>query len=465
MKTGARTILILLFLGAFLVPGFSHASFALLDGTLVKGSGPKVYFMENGIKRWITNPGIFSKFEFDWNKIKLVSDSDLSNYPEEAVLNDARIYPSGALLREKGETKVYIIKRGYRSWIEDEQSFYNLNLDWGSIFEISNEKMKRIWKISSTKKTSRILRPRTVLISTPGKVVEDINVEFDFTAETLKKDDKDIRFETFLQGVDKRWVETSRQKREIRLPKKSRKYTFFVRAKHLNEGVDLTPEKFDFLVKISPFFGDITISSIRAGQKLPENEYLYITNMGKIPISITGWTLNSKKNGREYKIPEVFEIPNYIFNRNKAKIKLNPRGVVIINSGDSTSGKGFRLNKCTGYLNNNAKFNPPLPRQCPLLRYDTNNTKNLSPSCNRIISSLARCTEPDYNAPMENECRTYLRKNAGYGNCVQNNNRYYDFFKDEWRVYFRMQRTIWTEKSDEIILRDRNRLVVNRRSY
>ncbi|XP_076338864.1 uncharacterized protein LOC143240399 [Tachypleus tridentatus] len=42
--------------------------------TLIKGSGPAVYLLSNGVKRHIANPDTFNAFCFDWDKIKTISD-------------------------------------------------------------------------------------------------------------------------------------------------------------------------------------------------------------------------------------------------------------------------------------------------------------------------------------------------------------------------------------------------------
>ena len=40
---------------------------------LIKGSGPEVYALENGDRRWIESPAAFAYFNYDWKNIKLVS--------------------------------------------------------------------------------------------------------------------------------------------------------------------------------------------------------------------------------------------------------------------------------------------------------------------------------------------------------------------------------------------------------
>ena len=58
------------------------------DGSLIRGSGHKVYLIENGNKKWITTEKIFISFGYDWNNIILVSNEELSLYPDGENIKD-----------------------------------------------------------------------------------------------------------------------------------------------------------------------------------------------------------------------------------------------------------------------------------------------------------------------------------------------------------------------------------------
>lgn len=51
------------------------------DGTLLKGSDPPVYVLENGQKRWISSPEVFCFLNYDWNNIILVNNTEINYYP------------------------------------------------------------------------------------------------------------------------------------------------------------------------------------------------------------------------------------------------------------------------------------------------------------------------------------------------------------------------------------------------
>ena len=51
------------------------------NGSLIRGSGYKVYLIEDGNKKWITSEKVFVNLGYDWNNIILISDEELNLYP------------------------------------------------------------------------------------------------------------------------------------------------------------------------------------------------------------------------------------------------------------------------------------------------------------------------------------------------------------------------------------------------
>lgn len=49
---------------------------------LLKGSGDKIYRIENDKRRWINNAVLFARLGYDWNSVLAVSDTQLKNIPE-----------------------------------------------------------------------------------------------------------------------------------------------------------------------------------------------------------------------------------------------------------------------------------------------------------------------------------------------------------------------------------------------
>lgn len=441
----------------------AHAAIALANGILVKGSEPEVYFMENGMRRWITSEKIFNDFEFQWDRIQTVSNEDITSYPRGKDITYASQYPEGALVRADG-VKVYIVERGARRWVETEQDFTNLGLDWRAVQDISSKRLARVSQGKTLANVQRKLSPLTVLLNVPEKALEDNTVKFRFTGVSARQDIRALSFETLLEGVDTSWI-TVAQERTITLPAgKTAAYRFFVRAKDPDGNTDRTPETYEFATKFSPYYGMTAITSANARTTDPAAEYVVIQGKSKTLINITGWTLGSEKYKTSYAIPDAFEITNHPFLERKSDIVLNDKSKITVYTGVGASGMNFRMNNCIGYLNNYYKFTPALPAMCP--KPNTLETKELSAYCQKVIAKNAGCKEPNLNDILiDTECRDYLSGHFNYSKCVEANYNYYDFLKDEWRVHLGYFTEIWANEADAVLLRDENGLVVSRYKY
>ena len=454
--------------GVFSLAPRAYAASVLADGMMVRGSGPEVYIMENGMRRWITSETVFFDLELEWEKIKNVSGEDLASYPiGRTILSGAR-YPDGALLRGGADlggdgVKVYLVEKGARRWIETERDFENLRLDWGSVMDVSPEKLRRASQGKSIAGTIDRIPPATVLIDVPKKDLEDVNVAFRFNGITPRQDNKTLKFETLLESVDVAWVVASGGERKIKLSEKSGTYRFFVRAKDMDGIVDRTPEKYEFTVRLSPLYGTVTLSgNVRSTD--PAAEQLSIQGKTSYLIDITGWTLASEKFHTSYTIPDAYEIPNHPFLETKKDIQIYSKSKVTVFSGGSPTGTSFRLNKCIGYLNQYYSFVPPLPNVCPAP--NMTEAEQFNAYCKKVIAQAANCKEPNPNDILiDNDCRSYINEHLNYSKCVEANYNYYDFYRDEWRVYLGHTREIWENDKDTITLRDKNGLVAARYAY
>ena len=441
----------------------AHAAAALANGMLVKGSGTEVYFMENGMQRWIPSEKIFDEFEFQWDRINTFSDEDIHGYPRGRDITYASQYPEGALVRADG-VKVYIVERGARRWVETEQDFINLGLDWRAVQDISPARLAKAYQGKTITGAQRILLPLTVLLDVPDKILEDNTVKFRFTGVSARQDIRALSFETLLEGVDAGWI-TVAQERTITLPAgKTATHRFFVRAKDPDGNTDRTPEVYEFATKFSPYYGMVAITSANARTVDPTQENFVIQGKAKALVDITGWTVGSEKYHTSYIIPDAYDVTNHPFLERKGNILLNDKGKVTVYTGAGASGVNFRMNSCIGYLNNYYKFTPVLPATCP--KPNVLETQELSSYCQKVITQNASCKEPNLNDILiDTECRDYLAAHFNYSKCVEANYNYYDFLADEWRVHLGHSREIWANEADAILLRDENGLVVSRYKY
>lgn len=101
--------------------------FEILDGSLVKGSGPAVYLIENKARRPLPSPGVLES-HFRWNEIINFADTDLHLYPESSALG----YRDGSLIHTPDGT-VWIVSDGKRRGFTSAEAFTGLGYSWSNI--------------------------------------------------------------------------------------------------------------------------------------------------------------------------------------------------------------------------------------------------------------------------------------------------------------------------------------------
>jgi len=140
---------------------------------------------------------------------------------------------------------------------------------------------------------------------------------------------------------------------------------------------------------------------------------------------------------------------------------------VNIYSGFSPINRNLRLNKCTGYLENNFTFNPSLPQDCPSI--SRSEISYLSGQCQSYLLSLWGCKLPDYSfynlLPGNddgNNCRNFLN-NINYTSCLQKHRSEADFMSNEWRVW--INENILDSQHDRVLLFDTQGQLVDQYTY
>lgn len=112
------------------------------NGTLIKtANNPAVYLLDNGKRRWITSPASFLSHGFLWDRIRTLSDFEMSLYPPDSLQPEVRTRP-GTLLKSEANPAVYVtdfsggtyIKR----WIASPNIFESLGYRWESIMVVSD---------------------------------------------------------------------------------------------------------------------------------------------------------------------------------------------------------------------------------------------------------------------------------------------------------------------------------------
>jgi len=106
-------------------------------GSLIKGSGPKIYLLENDQRRWIKDEQTFVFLGFNWSDVASLSDQELFLYKEGETLSKG-IIADGSLVKASGP-QVYLIENGKKRWITSPEAFSRNKFIWSSIIETSED--------------------------------------------------------------------------------------------------------------------------------------------------------------------------------------------------------------------------------------------------------------------------------------------------------------------------------------
>lgn len=109
-----------------------------LNGSVIKGYSPKVYLIENSKKRWITTAEIFISKGYNWNDIISVADEELGLYPDgEDISISYSLKPNGSLIKGS-RPEVYLIENNSKRWITNANVFISNGYKWEDIIIVEN---------------------------------------------------------------------------------------------------------------------------------------------------------------------------------------------------------------------------------------------------------------------------------------------------------------------------------------
>ncbi|MBU4338515.1 lamin tail domain-containing protein [Patescibacteria group bacterium] len=459
-----RLIVILAIIG-LLFSFESQAYSTFSNGTLVKGSGPEVYVLEHGIKRWIPNPAIFKNLFYDWGKIKKVADDMLNSFPNGN--NMGKIFSDGALLKSDKSPKVYLYDNGKLRWVTDPNIFNSNDFSWENITVIPDNKIKTLKVSADVKSGEFLLLPATFITVKPPKETDIKKVTFSYSGVNPTGPVSELTWETFLDGYDAAWQGAySKYTRTIDLPAVNKTYTFYARSRNKDGKIDSRPASYTFkTIDFSSLYNQLKISSVTR-KAVPElNENIKITNSSKTSIDITGLVVKNQKNETAY-LPKAVEVL-YLQAGDLAKnLILEPGKTVIIFSGPSPAGKNFRLNKCAGYLNYYYNFLPRIREECP--KPIEQELAGFNRNCRDYVKNLKACAPPntaDIKVTYDSQCANYLISAFNYSNCVARYQIDPDFLKNDWYIYLNRSSGFWNDLRDEAKLLDKDGNLIDSYSY
>lgn len=203
----------------------------------------------------------------------------------------------------------------------------------------------------------------------------------------------------------------------------------------------------------------LRISSALATSNSAAAEYIVLENVDyatKSKVNISGLRLQNRDNisaaiGRDE-------------NNNNISLDYGERALVA--TGESPLGKNFKINKCSGYFNQQNSFSPSIFSSCPSIS-NLPLPKNLNNRCVDYIESLPGCIMPNINADtgIDNTCVEFVTQHASYAGCVADHKNDSDFDQHEWRVYLGKNSEMWGNKHELIQLFDQLWKLITEISY
>lgn len=195
-------------------------------------------------------------------------------------------------------------------------------------------------------------------------------------------------------------------------------------------------------------------------------EYIRI-RVGKTskPINITGWTIKSSISNVSVTIPKA----TYLFftgtTNSEEDVYVNSGDTVYIATGYSPNGASFKLNKCSGYLEQFQDFNPNLKTSCPRPRdEDLSSIPKVvaNKECLAYIDKMPSCKIQTKNTPANwnYECTNFIYTKVNYPSCISTHKNDVDFYENEWRIYLKRSERLWME-DEQIILLDSSGKIVD----
>jgi len=219
--------------------------------------------------------------------------------------------------------------------------------------------------------------------------------------------------------------------------------------------------------QLSPYYGQVKIGSVSAGNFYSPSQFSLSANSLNAPLDITGWHLKSNVGD--------ISVPPAVADYNPSGFSSNSDIIVqngsYVNFYDSSSPvlKNLRMNECAGYLNNTYDFNPSLPANCPVM-YDRSEITSFSGLCQNIILSIWGCSTPSANqlnnlaSYSDQVCKNFIVDRFSYNGCYKYHRTDSNFFSGEWRVW--MNGAINFDQShDRLLLLDGSGLLVDQYYY
>lgn len=132
------------------------------DGTLLKASGPQVDMMQNHQRRWIPDPQTFNYMGLNWNAILTISDNEWSSIPAGPQFPSRA---DGTLLKGS-QPNVYVMQNGQRHWIPDPATFDALGYSWADVQTVADADLNAIPLGAQVPEGGKVVLPQFPITAT-----------------------------------------------------------------------------------------------------------------------------------------------------------------------------------------------------------------------------------------------------------------------------------------------------------
>jgi len=108
------------------------------DKSLIKGSGPEIYLIENSTRRHIASVFLFNNQGYKWKDVIKVSDEELLSHP----LGNPVLLKDGTLVKGSSP-EIYLIKNEKKHWIKTADVFLKLGFKWTNVVKLTVQEINQ----------------------------------------------------------------------------------------------------------------------------------------------------------------------------------------------------------------------------------------------------------------------------------------------------------------------------------
>jgi hypothetical protein len=200
------------------------------------------------------------------------------------------------------------------------------------------------------------------------------------------------------------------------------------------------------------------------------NEYIRVVSSDQAPqaIRLSGLALQGRSYGTALLIPSAAELVVIGETPKKTSVMLPPGGRALISTSRSPIGTSFRVNMCTGYLDQFQNYTPDLRKDCPSPETELAKTElSGEKACVDFVKSLPRCRiyQSGFPSDVSSACKVFVTEKLNYNACVAGNKTKSDFYSNEWRLFLDQNKEIWAQTSEIIKLLDEKGGIVDAITY